>query len=669
MNSTGHEGCFFLLAVDDRGGMLPTIERLLGDTFPDCTVVSAPNGREALGQAAQNPILCAIVDLQSADFGSVQLCRQLKAGVHTRGIHVVLVTDPDTGSPARADAWNAGAEYLVSRPIDDQELIACVRAIRQASRTEAELRATLERRDERLREQERQLRESEERFRGMFQGGHDGILLADPDGTLVMANDAMCRMLGYSNGELLALNVTDIHPQHDLSRVLRFLERQIANEGKELTDVQIKCKDGTAFLADVNSTPIQVAGRDLMVNRYRNNTERHTLQASIAQADRLASMGMLAAGVAHEINNPLTYVVFNLETLSEDMELIARSFEKGESTIDGRLAIDFDDVVERANDALEGSYKIKELTGALGTFSHVEADDETKVDLQYVLDSAANMAFNEFKYRATLAKDYDEVPKVMAAEGQLSQVFLNLLLNAAHAIDEGNVAGNEIRIRNWVSDNDIVVEVKDTGRGIAAEDLPRVMEPFFTTKEVGTASGMGLTICNNIVEKLGGYIRVESELGHGTRVTIRLPIEDISHDSTVDRKVDRRISRSGITGRIMIVDDDELLRATLARALSEHEVITAASGEEGQAILRMDKEFDVLICDVMMPEMSGMDLHEWMVRQSIGLAQRTIFITGGIFTSKARKYIRDVDVKALKKPLDMVTLKELVSEQIVRARE
>jgi PAS domain S-box-containing protein len=385
---------------------------------------------------------------------------------------------------------------------------------------------------------ERELRSNEERFRAVFNGVLEGILLADENGKFVMANRAICQMLGYTEEELLSLGVQDIHPEQDLPRIEKVFHQQMIGNINLNADTPVKRKDGTVFFADINSTLVTIEGRQLGMGCFRDVSEKRSLQATLAQSDRLASMGMLAAGVAHEINNPLAYILYNLQSMGEDLpELVAsmkrcysalrdHAGKEGAEAIAGELfnpAI-FDDLLERTKDALMGTHRIKEIAHGLATFSRVEVDELSEVNLHYAIDCAINMAYNEVKYRARLVKDFGEVPTIWASDGRISQVFLNLLINAAHAIEEGDVDHNEIRIRTWTDQDNVYAEVSDTGKGIPAEDMNRLFEPFFTTKGVGFGSGLGLAICRNIVKGFGGEIGALSAVGYGSQFTIRLPV-------------------------------------------------------------------------------------------------------------------------------------------------
>ena len=423
-----------------------------------------------------------------------------------------------------------------------------------------------------------------------------------------------------------------------------------------------------------------------ITQRKLAEADREALLASLAQSDRLASMGMLAAGVAHEINNPLSYVLFNLETLAEDVPRLAALSRRahvalaarvgeagvGEALGDDQAFFDpatYEDVLTRLREAFSGTKRIKKIARSLGTFARVERVEATAVDVQSCLGHAITMAFNELKYRARLVKDYSSVPAVLASDGKLAQVFLNLLINAAHAIEEGHVEQNEVRIRTRAEGDWVIVEIADTGKGIPPEHQDKVFEPFFTTKGVGVGSGLGLSICRGIVEELGGDISLTSEVGRGTTFRVRLPRLRGAPEPVRGAAPARSVPRPEDRGRILVVDDEEGIRVSITRLLkTEHDVVAVPSGAEAQALLETDRRFDVIFCDLMMPEMSGMELHAWLVDQDPRLARQVVFVTGGAFTPGATEYLAGTGNLTVEKPFDTAGFRRTASELVLAAR-
>jgi signal transduction histidine kinase/CheY-like chemotaxis protein len=408
---------------------------------------------------------------------------------------------------------------------------------------------------------------------------------------------------------------------------------------------------GEAFPASVLLTRVEINGRAFLQATVRDQTQTKLLESKLAQRDRLASMGLLAAGVVHEINNPLAYVMMSLEGL-------AQSLAPGEAS-------------EEAAKALHGVQRIREITRGLGAFSRLDGDSLTPVDLNRSVESAAAMARNELKFRASLDLELGPVPAVLASEGKLAQVFLNLLINAAHSINEGQAAGNQVRVRTWSEAGSVLAEVTDSGAGIAPAQLDRIWEPFFTTKRIGQGTGLGLAICRSIVEEFGGQITVTSQVGLGTCFRLSLPahsgpaLAPAAHAPAAERP----LAGQGSRARILIIDDEDELRDAMRKVLAQgHDVVTAASGSEAQGLLAQDTAFDVILCDLMMPDVSGMDLHEWLNARAPALAQRMVFVSGGAFTPRAKAYLSDLSNARIDKPFKLAALRQIVADTFQASR-
>jgi two-component system, NtrC family, sensor kinase len=443
---------------------------------------------------------------------------------------------------------------------------------------------------------------------------------------------------------------------------------------------------GEEFPATVLLTRMEIDGHALLQATGRDETEVRRLQAMLRQSDRLTSMGTLAAGVAHEINNPLTYVLCNIESLTEDIPNLSKALDRsltalrakmGDKAFARKVGADaamlapstLDGMVERARETRDGIERIKAISRSIGTFSRVESTERYRVDLNYAIECATTMALTVIKFRAKLIMNFTKLPAIWASEGKLSQVFLNILINAAHAIDEGDVLNNRIEISTWALGDDVFAAVKDSGSGISEANLSRVFEPFFTTKSADGGSGLGLPICRNIVNEFGGDIHVESELGKGTCFSVRLPVRPGMSQAPPPLHVAAAPTVAPSRGRILIADDEPRLLSMLVKLLgAEHDVVTACSGEAARDILSHDQAFDVILCDLMMPGLSGMDLHAWVAALNAHLAERFVFVTGGAFTPKASKYLAHVGNRRFDKPYDNAKLEALVSELVQAAK-
>ena len=266
-------------------------------------------------------------------------------------------------------------------------------------------------------------------------------------------------------------------------------------------------------------------------------------ESQLAQSERLSSIGRLAAGVAHEIKNFLATTLGTVEWLVDDLPPILEQCRRLRERLIKELGAErahtlmtdatglrddqlLDDMAQCSRDALKGVKRIRTVVQDLGLFSRADANQLSPVSLDDVLGRAVTLAHHEIKYRARVSRDIQCTPMVLADEGRLTQVFLNLLINAAHAIEEGDPEKNEIQIRLWHEGEEVLAQVKDTGKGIDPADLPYVFEPFFTTKERGVGTGLGLYVSNSIVTSLGGRLEVDSAVGSGTRFVLHLPAAD-----------------------------------------------------------------------------------------------------------------------------------------------
>jgi CheY-like chemotaxis protein len=278
------------------------------------------------------------------------------------------------------------------------------------------------------------------------------------------------------------------------------------------------------------------------------------------------------------------------------------------------------------------------------------------------------MASHEILYRARVVRRFADVPPVLADAMSLGQVFINLLLNAAQSINEGDATNNEVRVATMTDcDGNALVEITDTGCGIHSAALPRVFDPFFTVKSPG-GTGLGLSISHGTVKKLGGEITVTSTPGVGSTFRVVLPPclalqgpPTPAHEATAERKA---------RTRVLVIDDEELIREAIRRALGkECSVTLAASGREALGLLSDEAGgYDVILCDLLMPDVSGMDLYAETIRAAPALGGRFVFMTGGAFTPKARSFLENVGNPHLEKPIALAKLREIVRSARSAAR-
>ncbi len=391
-------------------------------------------------------------------------------------------------------------------------------------------------------------------------------------------------------------------------------------------------------------------------------SERVRAEAKLFQTDWLVALGTLAGGVAHEINNPLTYVMGNIDLVSRLLH--ARADEcRTEETVSGpATASAMEDLVATLEVARDGAERVRRIVRDLTTFARSESDRRTLLDPRSVLEPVINLVSNEIRQRARLTRNLGDVPLVDANEAGLGQVFMNLLMNAVHAIPEGHVEQHEIAITTCTDGGGrAVLEVKDTGSGIPEEVLGRIFEPFFTTKPAGLGTGLGLSICHGTVTALGGEITVRSTPGVGSVFRVTIPPATRHQRPPSWRAVPPR-GAEGRRARVLLVDDEPMILESLRRALARHEVLALTRAREALDRIVAGERFDVIFCDLIMPGMSGMELLRGASRAVPEQAARIVFTTGGAFTARAREFLDRAKNPCIEKPFDLRRLHALIQE-------
>ena len=495
-----------------------------------------------------------------------------------------------------------------------------------------------------LRLERRRLARAGDRFRRVLESVPDSIAVYS-EGRVGYANPALVALLGHASvAELVGKDIERVLPGHS----------PLGAPGTRPVHREESWQrvDGSVAVVEVAEHGIDLEGELGTLLIARDITERKRAQVALFQSTRLAAVGTLAAGVAHEINNPLTYVIANLDLVTEDLVRLGKVIPMG------RLA----SLLEMAEDARAGAESVRKIVRGLKAFSRADEERRVTLDVAAVMDVSVNMALNEIRHRARLVKDYRGAPKIAADEGRLGQVFINLLVNAAQAIPEGSVEANEIRVVTMTdSTGRAVIEVHDSGEGIPPEVLGHIFDPFFTTKPIGIGTGLGLSICHGLVAELGGELQVESKLGEGTVFRVVLPpakedVEQAPPPAVVDSPVQAR------RARVLVVDDDMSVAEALKRVLArEHDVVVVNDGRCALERIRAGQTFDVIFCDLMMPEMTGMSFFAELAEMAPEVSARVVFISGGAFSPGAAAFLDCVPNRLIEKPFDFQALRALVS--------
>ncbi len=583
-------------------------------TALDQDSLAPPRGR------ADRPSLLVVAEVPGLDV--LALARHLRRIGEARPL--LLVLTPRAAPEELAALAEAGVDGFLTWPRDRALLPARLAVLEHAV-------------------EER--RAGSEFLRNVLDTVPDPIFVKDEQHRWIVLNDAYCRFLGHSREELYLKSDFDFFPAHEAQvfweKDALVFSTGLENENEEtFTDASGR----THNIITRKAVSTDAEGRKILVGTIRDVSERKRMEAQLVLSDRLAVVGTLAAGVAHEINTPLGFLLGNLSYVVEQLAAGAPVSEE----LRAALA-----------EALDGAKRVRAIVQDMKTFSRPDEERRVPVDVARVLEVCVRMIGNPLRYRGRLVRAIDaDLPPVEATEARLGQVFLNLLVNALHALPERDPAANRITVRATVDEERrVVVEVGDNGAGIPAHIRSRIFDPFFTTKPVGVGSGLGLSICHGIVTALGGSISVESEAGQGTTFRVALPAWRRTSPSPTPTAI---ASVSARAARILVIDDEPLVGAAVRRMLGAgYEVVSLNDAREALAPI-LDGRFDLVLCDLMMPGMTGMELHAEVARARPEMAARLAFVTGGAFTPRAQEFIDSVDNPHLSKPFASDELRNFV---------
>jgi PAS domain S-box-containing protein len=501
------------------------------------------------------------------------------------------------------------------------------------------------------------LRKSEARLEEAQAVAHVGSWDWDLRTDAVTPSKELCRIVGMTPEELAASpwsGLDRVHPE-DRGRLREEVVRAIHDKRPWELEYRLVRPDGVRciqargeILCDGEGYPMRSFGT------AQDITERREVETRLIESDRMAALGTLAAGAAHEINNPLTTITANLGFIAEELTALA-------DTAPPDRLMDLQAMTREARQAVE---RVTKIVGDLTVFSQADQHRRTPVDIRRVVQLAIDLAAAETRYRAQLVTDLGEVPLVEADEAGLCQVFINLLVNAAHAIQEGQADQHQIGVVTRTdAGGRAVVEVRDTGAGIARDTLGRVFNPFFTTKGIGAGRGLGLSVCHGIVKRLGGEITVESEPGKGTLFRVVLPPARLEPVAPAAGTTGTR------RGRVLVIDDEPMVGNVIGRLLREHDATVVQSTREARERIDAGEHYDVILCDVMMPDMTGTEFHARLSRDFPELAAHLIFMTGGTFKPAEQEYLDSVPNQRLDKPFPPQSLRTMVERLLDSSTE
>lgn len=404
--------------------------------------------------------------------------------------------------------------------------------------------------DQALEEARRSLREAEQRTRQVIEAAPEAFVSVDEQGLIVHWNAAATQIFGYEEHEIIGQSILLLMPEgvrsHASTLLAGFPRSPTPAELTVRREALALHREGREFPIELSAFPVRVGEHWNLSAFVHDITGRRQMETQLVQSEKMASLGVMAAGVAHEINNPIGFVSSNLSTLADyfgtfttlldQYESLAIAAESGDlaavkqhhaAIAETRRRDDVEyirkDVGNLLTESSDGLQRVKEIVQNLRSFARLDEADIKEADINDCLETTLRVVWNELKYKAQVVKHLEPLPPIRCYPGQLNQVFVNLLVNAAQAIKERGI----ITIHTEATESHIVICIADTGGGIAPENLNRLFTPFFTTKGIGKGTGLGLSISYGIVQKHNGTIEVSSKLGEGTEFTIRLPIEGV----------------------------------------------------------------------------------------------------------------------------------------------
>ena len=580
-----------ILIVDDAPENIEAFRAILESYIRDIEILTAESGPDGLALAAEHLPDVVLLDVHMPGMDGFEACRHLKSKPETQNISVLMVSALMTAGRHRAAGIECGAEGYLCKPFDSAELVAQVRSLIRLKRYEDELRMQQDRLERELRDRTAQLRMSENQWRRLFEEAPDPIFIEDTRGNVIEVNQAACRLHGMTHGELVRKNVQDLVPPSERQRVMELFPKWDPGVMRSFEGFSYT-RDGRSVPVEVRATCFEYFGQSAFLFHVRDISERKKMEQELAQTQKLESIGLLAGGIAHDFNNILTGVVGNLSLMKLDV--------KPEDPLYGLLC-----------DAEASALRAKLLTQQLLTFSKGGAPILKTSSMRHLLETAPR-----FVLSGSRAMCDNDVPEdlwpVDIDAGQISQVIENIVINASQAMPDGGViritAENVLvdpamrkQCKAIKSDRAVRVVIADEGSGIPAEDLPRIFDPYFSTKTGG--SGLGLATSYAIVGKHGGSISVASVPGKGTAFTLCLPASERPIEDTPPSPSAHVQGH----GRILVMDDEPAILRILTASLTKlgYRVSTAPDGRSAltlyQDAMRDGDRFDAVILDLTVP--------------------------------------------------------------------
>jgi PAS domain S-box-containing protein len=518
----------------------------------------------------------------------------------------------------------------------------------------------------------------EHQFRALVECSADAIFITDFDSAqFVHVNARACAMFGYEPEELRGMTGRQLHAPEDQALVDEISRDLIQNGSVMRGAVRLQRRDGQPFWAELRSSAYCARERRLYVTFIRDISGKldrekqlneayealRSMEAQLIRSSRLAAIGQIAAGVAHEVNNPAAGALMNLQVLDRDLTTLSEVVEQtrdsfGSASSLGELRRLTQDALSAARDSSEAVQRIASVVRGLSRFARIDEEEVRNTSLSDAASSAVRLVQHQLRHIATIRCELASARQFPADQGKLTQVFVNLLSNAGHAIEHGG--GSCITVRTLDSADGVFASVEDDGPGVPAEIASAIFEPFFTTKGPDQGTGLGLPLCADIVHQHKGRLELRSRQVRGACFEIFLPLQ-----TGLSVRAPRVSEPPVAGGRILVVDDDTALVRAYRRWLGrKHEIVVAHDAEDALLVLEQDDAFDAVLCDLMMPRCDGVALHERLTERKPELLERVIFCSGGPTTRRCRDFIERPGIVFFEKPIRQDLLDQCISRLI-----
>ncbi len=495
---------------------------------------------------------------------------------------------------------------------------------------------------------EEDLRKSEMKYSALVERSNDGIVILQ-GGSLIFTNAKILEMAGFSAEEIAGKSFIDfVSPEYRELVADRYKRRASGEKVPDSYEIELIAKDGSKIPVEISASIISYEEKpaDMVIirditERKKASDERRELEKRVQLSDRLASIGEMASGIAHEINNPLTSVVgFSELLLEKDLP---------------------DDIREGVGIIYDGSQRVVDIVKGRLTFAHQHKSVRNRTDFNEIIKSTLTLrrySLETGNIKVNTSLDA-ELPWTVVDAGQLQQVFMNIIVNAETEMKKAHGRG-KLTIKTEQAGNNIRISFADDGPGIAKENIGKVFDPFFTTKEVGEGTGLGLSLSYGIIREHKGRIYAESEAGEGATFIIELPI--LAEEEEKIAQVEA-VEEDGKPhgGRILVVDDEPAILTFLKKVLvgEGYDVVTAGSGKEALEKIRSE-EYGLILSDIKMPGLSGVELYDEIGKTAPSLQKRIMFITGDVISADTKEFLKRARAPYVTKPFDIAGLKREV---------